>query len=52
MVMTATTAGWLLYEIMSATEAPGTALATLQSLLLACALIGLIGSAVMYATER
>ena len=43
---------WLLYDIMTATEAPRLALAFLQYSLLACALIALVGSAVMYATDR
>jgi hypothetical protein len=52
MLLSAVTACWLLYDIASATEAPRLALAILQYVLLACALISLIGSAVMYATER
>ncbi|WP_168195615.1 hypothetical protein [Bradyrhizobium sp. NAS80.1] len=42
----------LIYQMMSATEAPSQALAILQYALLACSLIGLVGSVVMYAQER
>ncbi|WP_283808655.1 hypothetical protein [Bradyrhizobium centrolobii] len=42
----------LIHEITSATEAPSQALAILQYALLACALIGLVGSVVMYVRER
>ena len=52
MVMSAITSLWLLYEITTATEAPRLALAVLQYALLACALVALVGSAVMYATDR
>ena len=52
MLLSAVTACWQLYDITTATEAPRTALAFLQYSLLACALVALVGSAVMYATER
>jgi hypothetical protein len=39
---------WLIYDITTATEAPSQAVAILQYALLAMALVGLIGSAVMY----
>jgi hypothetical protein len=52
MLMTAATSAWLAYDIATATEAPSLALATLQYALLACSLFALIGSAVMYATDR
>ena len=52
MLMSAATSAWLVYDITSATEAPRQALAILQYALLACALRALIGSAVMYATDR
>jgi hypothetical protein len=52
MLLSAVTACWLLYDIATATEAPRTELAFLQYSLLACALVALVGSAVMYATER
>lgn len=52
MLMSGITSTLLIYEITSATEAPSQALAILQYGLLACALIGLIGSVVMYAQER
>lgn len=52
MAMSAVTSLWLLYDITTATEAPRLALAVLQYILLACALVALVGSAVMYATDR
>src|SRR5205823_10054414 len=44
MLMSGITSAWLLYEIATATEAPGRALAILQYGLLACARIGLVSS--------
>ncbi|MEH2589675.1 hypothetical protein [Bradyrhizobium sp. AZCC 1721] len=41
-----------LYEMATATEAPRQALAILQYGLLACALIGVVGSLVMLASEK
>jgi hypothetical protein len=46
------TSAWLLYDIATATEAPRQAVAILQYGLLACALIGLLGSIVMAAQEK
>jgi hypothetical protein len=42
--MTGAVSGWLLYDLVTATEAPSPALALLQYAVLASALIGLIGS--------
>ena len=50
--MSGITSAWLLYEMAIATEAPSRALAILQYGLLACALIGLVGSLVMVALEK
>jgi hypothetical protein len=44
--------GLALYDMASATEAPSRAVAVLQYGLLACALFGLIGSLVKFATEK
>lgn len=52
MLMSGITSVVLIYQMMSATEAPSQALAILQYALLACSLIGLVGSVVMYAQER
>ena len=52
MLMSGITSVVLIYQMMSATEAPSQALAILHYALLACSLIGLVGSAVMYAQER
>jgi len=52
MLISGITSAWLLYEMATATEAPGRALAILQYGLLACALIGLIGSLAMLASEK
>ncbi|WP_028346183.1 hypothetical protein [Bradyrhizobium murdochi] len=49
-LMSGITSAWLLYEMATATEAPGRALAILQYGLLASALIGLVGSLVMLAS--
>ena len=51
-LISALTTCWLLYDITTATEAPPLALAILQYALLACALVALIGAAVMHATDR
>jgi hypothetical protein len=52
MLMSAATSAWLIYDMTSATETPSQAVAILQYGLLAGALIGLIGSLVMYASEK
>jgi hypothetical protein len=52
MLMSAVTSAWLVYDMTTATEAPRLALAILQYILLACAMIGLVGSAVMMAGSR
>jgi hypothetical protein len=50
--MSAVTSIWLLYDISTASEAPRLLLAIVQYSLLTCALVALVGSAVMYATDR
>lgn len=52
MLMSGLTSAWLLYDIATATEAPRRAVALLQYGLLACAVIGLIGSIVVAAQEQ
>jgi hypothetical protein len=52
MLMSGATSALLVYEIMSATEAPSRALAVLQYCLLVAALLGLIGSLVKLASEK
>jgi len=52
MLMSGITSAWLLYGMAMATEAPSRAPAILQHGLLACALIGLVGSLVMVALEK
>lgn len=52
MLMSGLTSVWLLYDIATAAEAPRQAVTILQYALLACALIGLVGSIVMAASER
>lgn len=52
MLMSAATSGWLIYDMTSATEAPRLALAVLQYCLLALAVVALVGSALIYATEK
>lgn len=52
MLMSAVTSGWLIYDMTSATEAPRQALAVLQYCLLALALVALVGSVLMSATEK
>jgi hypothetical protein len=52
MLLSAVTACCLLYDIATAAEAPRLALAILQYVLLACALVALVGSAMMYASEQ
>ena len=52
MLMSGITSAVITFEIASATEAPNQALAILQYGLLACGLIGLVGSFVMYAQEK
>ena len=52
MLMSGATSAWLLYDMATATEVPRQAVVMLQYGLLACALIGLIGSVVMAASEK
>jgi hypothetical protein len=52
MLMSGATAAWLIYDMSSATEGPSMALSVLRYGLLACALVGLVGSAVMFATGK
>ncbi len=52
MLMSAATSVLLIYAIASATEAPSPALAALQYVFLAGALLGLMGSLVMYARQK
>lgn len=52
MLMSGLTSAWLLYDIATATETPRQAVAMLQYGLLACALVGLIGSVVMATQEK
>ena len=52
MLMSAATAAWLIYDMASATEVPRQAVAVLQYCLLAGALIGLVRSVVMAASEK
>ena len=52
MLMSGATSAWLLYDIATSSEAPRQAVAVLQYGLLACALVGLIGSIVMAATAK
>ena len=52
MLMSGATSAWLLCDMATATEAPRQAVAVLQYGLLACALIGLVGSIVMAASEQ
>lgn len=52
MLMSGVTSGWLLYEMATASESPRLELAFVQYSLLACALIGLLGSLVMLASEN
>jgi hypothetical protein len=52
MLMGGITSSWLLYEMATATEARSRALAILQYGLLGGALIGLVGSLVMLASEK
>jgi hypothetical protein len=52
MLVSGATAALLIYQIASATEAPGPALAVLQYCLLAGAVLGLVGSLVKYASEK
>jgi hypothetical protein len=52
MPISAATSAWLIYDMTTATEAPRQAVAILQYGLLACALIGLVGSLLMYAAQK
>lgn len=51
-LMSGITSALLLYEMATPAEAPSRALAILQYGLLACALVGLVGSLVMWASEK
>jgi hypothetical protein len=50
--MSAATSAWLIYDMTTATETPRQAVAVLQYCLLAGALIGVVGSLVMAASEK
>jgi hypothetical protein len=50
--MSGITSAVLIYQMASATEAPGHALAIVQYLLLAGALMGVVGSLVMLASAK
>jgi hypothetical protein len=52
MLMSAVTSAWLIYDMATATEVPRQAVAMLQYGLLACALIGFLGSLVMAASQK
>jgi hypothetical protein len=52
MLMRAATSAWLIYDMTTATEVPRQAVVVLQYGLLACALLGLVGSLVMYASQK
>jgi hypothetical protein len=52
MLMGAVTSCRLLYDLTTGTGSPRLAPAVLQCSLLVCALLALIGSAVIYATDR
>jgi hypothetical protein len=52
MLMSATTSAWFIYEVTTATEAPRHAVAILEYGLLACGLLGLVGSLAMYASQK
>jgi hypothetical protein len=52
MLMSGITSAWLLYDMATATKAPSRGLAVLQYGLLACALVGLIGSLRMLASKK
>ena len=51
MLMSGVTSAWLLYDMATATEAPRQAVAVIQYGLLAMALIGLVGSIMMAASD-
>ena len=52
MLMSAAISAYLVYDMTTATEAPRLMLAYMQYILLGMALLALVGSAVMYATDR
>ena len=52
MLMSGAASAWLIYDMTTATEAARQAVAVLQYGLLACALFGLIGSLVMFASQK
>jgi hypothetical protein len=52
MLISGLTSAVLIYQMATATEAPSQALAVLQYCLLACALIGLMGSIAMFASGK
>jgi hypothetical protein len=50
--MSAATSAWLIYDMTTAAETPRQAVAIMQYCLLAGALIGVVGSLVMAASEK
>jgi hypothetical protein len=51
-LMTGAVSAWLVYDMVTATETPSMVLTLLQYTVLAAALIALIGSVMMFASER
>jgi hypothetical protein len=51
-LVNAAVAGWLVYDMATASEEPSQALAILQYVLLACAVVGLVGSTIKYLSAK
>ena len=52
MLLMAVVAAWIIYDKASATEAPSRALQVMEYFLLACALVGLVGTAIQLAAQK
>ena len=52
MLMMAVVAAWIVYDMASATEAPSQAVEILHYVLLACLLIGLVGTGLQLAAQQ
>jgi hypothetical protein len=52
MLMMAVVGAWVVYDMATATEAPSRALEILHYVLLACLLIGLIGTGIQLAAQK
>jgi hypothetical protein len=52
LLLMAVVAAWIIYDMATATEAPSQGVEILQCVLLACLLIGLVGTGIQVAAQK